>query len=352
MPPANSNSLTNIPMHPLLIQSTTGFPRLGRFLTAGLIWFAWGALPAEAANWSRVLSEFTETGKVATKESVYAAEDAVRIVREAPGLGEAAGREARYLGAEAGSRTAMRKLLSKALMKEGGDLQAIRFVDDLAEADVDVAVVYLRGGRRLREAVPDVVTRARLTRQGGAPALASLGLSDAVPVDDFLKMDALVASGKIPAEVAGKPTLARLGELMADGSERSAKFYGKYVRGNEGKWLAGGALVFWMANPDAVQDAAGNLTETGFKKLSQLGGEVLASSLRGIAEGSKDAGRKLVGVTLEHYFSGPDAWAAWLGLGFFAYAVGVALPVTRRIFLKPLYFLMRPRHSPNHNSEL
>jgi len=350
MQPVSSNQ-TTIAMQSSPVQTTPGHPRLGGCLAACLIWLTWGSLSAEAANWSRVLGEFTGTGKAATKESVYAAEDAVRIARKSPGLGEAAGREARHFGAEAGSRSTMRTMLTKSLTKEGGDLQALRFVDNLAEEDIDVAVVYLRGGRRLREAVPDVVTRARLTRQGGAPALASLGLSDAVPVDDFLKLDALVASGKIPAEVAGKPTLARLGELLADGSERSAKFYGRYVRGNEGKWVAGGALVYWMADPDAVQDAAGNLTEAGFKKLSELGGEVLASSLRGIAEGSKNAGRKVVQVVVQHYFSGTYAWAAWLGLGVFAYAAGLALPVTRRIFLKPLHFLMRQRHSTVANPE-
>jgi hypothetical protein len=298
-----------------------------------------------------VLGEFTGTGKAA-KESVYAAEDAIRIARKAPGLSEAAGREARHLGVEAGSSNAMRKMLSKALMEEGGDLQALRFVDDLAEADIDIAVVYLRGGRRLREAVPDVLTRARLTRQGGTPALASLGLSDTVPVDDFLKLDALVASGKVPTEVAGKPTLARLGELLAGGSERSSKFYGRYVRGNEVKWVAGGALALWMADPDAFQDAAGNLTEAGFQKLSELGGEVLASSLRGIANGGKTAGRNVVEVVLENFFSGPYAWAAWFGIAVFAYAAGLALPATRWLFLKPLSFLMRPGQSVVRNSKL
>jgi hypothetical protein len=171
-----------------------------------------------------------------------------------------------------------------------------------------------------------------------------------VQVDDFLKLDALVASGKVPAEVAGKPTLARLGELLAAGSERSSKFYGRYVRGNEGKWVAGGALAWWMADPDAFQDAAGNLTEAGFQKLSELGGEVLASSLRGIAEGSKEAGRKVVVEVVNGYFSGPYAWAAWLGLGIFAYVAGLILPATRWLFLKPLAFLMNPRHASARNS--
>ena len=314
----------------------------------GLIWLICGLLSVEAANWSRVLGEFTGTRKAA-KESVYAGEDAIRIARNAPGLSQAAGREARYLGAEAGSRTAMRKVLSKALIKEGGDVQALRFVDDLAEADIDVAVVYLRGGRRLREAVPDIVTRARMTRQGGAPALASLGLHDTVPVEDFLKLDALVASGKVPAEVAGKPALARLGELLTDSSGRSSNFYSRYVRGNEGKWVAGGALAAWMADPDSFQDAAGRVTEAGFKRLSELGGEVLASSLRGIAEGSKEAGRKVVVEVVNGYFSGPYIWAAWCGIGILAYVAGLLLPATRRLFLKPLAFLMLPNQAPGRN---
>ncbi len=331
-------------MNPIFEKSKPGYSQHGRRAAFVLLWLSCNVMSAEAANWSRVLGEFSGTGKAA-KESVYAAEDAARIVREAPGLAEAAGREARHVGVEAGNRVAMRQMLTKVLRKEGGDISALRIVDDLAEADVDVAVVYLRGGRRLQEAVPDVVTRARLAREGGAPAIATLGLRDAIPVDDFLKLDALVASGRVPAQVAGKPTLARLGELLAVGSERSSKFYGRYVRGNEGKWVAGGALALWMANPDAFQDAAGNLTEAGFEKVSELGGEILASSLRGIAEGGKKAGEKIVVAAVHGYFSGPYAWAAWVGLAIFAYAACLVFPATRWLILKPLSFLMRPRPS-------
>lgn len=315
--------------------------QLGGFVCIALF-VIFSGVTVEAANWSRFVFEATGTSKSA-KEAAQVTEDVTHLARRGPAVREAAEREASHLSGQAGSRTALRQVLTASLRAQGADASTLRFVDELAEADLETAAVLMRGGRRLKEAVPDVMTRARLTRQGGTPALAALGLADSVPVDDFVKLDALVAVGKVPAEVAGKPALARLGELLSEGTERSSKFYQRYIRGNEGKWAAGGALAWWMADPDSFQDAAGNLTEAGFKKLTELGGEVFASGLRGIGEGSQGAARKMVSALADGYLKGPYAWAAWLGLALFTYLVGLALPVTRGLFLKPYRLLFRPR---------
>jgi hypothetical protein len=314
--------------------------RLGGLVYIALFVIACG-VKVEAANWSRFVFEATGTSKSA-KNAVQVSEDVMHLTGRGPALREAAEREARRLGGQAGGRTALRQVITASLRAQGADASTLRFVDELAGADLETAAVIMRGGRRLKEAVPDLMTRARLTRQGGTPALGALGLADSVPVDDFVKLDALVAVGKVPAEVAGKPALARLGELLSDATERSSKFYLRYIRGNEGKWAAGGALAWWMADPDSFQDAAGNLTEAGYKKLTELGGEVLASGLRGIGEGSQGAATKMVSTLAESYLKGPFSWAAWLGLALVTYLIGLALPVTRRLFLKPLRRLFRP----------
>jgi hypothetical protein len=297
---------------------------------------------ANAANWSSLLDEFAGAGK-ASKSASHAADDAAGLILGTPRLKDAAAREAKNFGVNAGNRAAIRQLLIKNLQKSGGDSAMLRFVDDLPDADLDAALVYLRGGRRLQETVPDIAIRARLAQSGGAPALASLGLRDNVFVDDFIKLDALTAAGSIPAQIAGKPTLARLGELLSDGSERFANFYTRYIRGNEGKWVTGGALTWWLTDPDSFQDVTGQITEAGFQKLTELAGHVTAAALAGIAEGGKEAGRDVVAEVAKGFFTGSYAWAAWIALVAFLYAGGLFLPATRALFLKPLRALLRPR---------
>lgn len=297
---------------------------------------------ANAANWSSLLDEFAGAGK-ASKSASHAADDAAGRILGTPRLKDAAAREAKNFGVNAGNRAAIRQLLIKNLQRSGGDSAMLRFVDDLPDADLDAALVYLRGGRRLQETVPDIAIRARLAQSGGAPALASLGLRDNVFVDDFIKLDALTAAGSIPAQIAGKPTLARLGELLSDGSERFANFYTRYIRGNEGKWVTGGALTWWLTDPDSFQDVTGQITEAGFQKLTELAGHVTAAALAGIAEGGKEAGREVVAEVAKGFFTGSYAWAAWIALVAFLYAGGLFLPATRALFLKPLRALLRPR---------
>lgn len=297
---------------------------------------------ANAANWSSLLDEFAGAGKV-SKGTSHAGDEAASLIRRTPRLKDAAAREAKNFGVNAGNRAAIRQVLIKNLQKAGGDSAMLRFVNDLPDADLDAALVYLRGGRRMQETIPDIAIRARLAQSGGAPALASLGLRDNVLVEDFIKLDALTAVGSVPAQIAGKPTLARLGELLSDGSERFANFYTRYIRGNEGKWVAGGALTWWLTDPDSFQDATGQITKAGFQKLTELAGHATASALAGIAEGGKDAGREIVAEVAKGFFEGGYAWAAWVALAAFIYFGGLLLPVTRTLFLIPLRALLRPR---------
>lgn len=313
-----------------------------RSFTFSVLIFLGGMVSSHAANWASLLDEFAGTGKT-SKSTSHAVEEAAVSIRGTSRAKEAAEREARGLGVNAGNRAAIRQALVKNLQKSGADSAMLRFVDDLPDADLDAALVYLRGGKRLQETVPDIAVRARLAQNGGAPALASLGLRDNVFVEDFIKLDALTTTGAIPTHIAGKPTLARLGELLSDGSERFSKFYTGYIRGNEGKWVAGGALAWWLTDPDSFQDATGQFTEAGFQKLTELVGHASASALAGIAVGGKEAGRNIIEKFIKNYFEGRYSWAAWIALAAFIYAGGLLLPITRKLFFRPIRALFRSR---------
>ena len=107
--------------------------------------------------------------------------------------------------------------------------------------------------------------------------------------------------------------------------------------------MAGGALTWWLTDPDSFQDATGQITKAGFQKLTELAGHATASALTGIAEGGKEAGREIVAEVTKGFFEGSYAWAAWLALAVFIYAGGLFLPATRALFFRPLRALLRPR---------
>lgn len=302
--------------------------------------FLFTSLHCQAANWGRLLDAFT--GTKSTKSGTgAAAEGAERLLRPSTPLSKAAGREARHLGVDPANRTLARRAVAKSMLEQGCEPALVRSVEGLADAELDAVLVLARGSRRVRETVPDLVSRTRLTNQGGIPAVSALGLSDSIPVDDFIKLDALANAGKVPATIGGKPTLARLGELLGNGVGGFPEFYGRYIRGRETKWVAGGALAWWLASPETFQDAAGNLTEAGFERLSELAGVVVASAIRGAAEGGKKAGEDIASAATEGLLTGKYAWAAWVSVLAFIYLAGLALPGTRRIFMLPIAPLFR-----------
>ena len=299
------------------------------------------SLSASAANWNLLLRDAASIGREGGAP-VHGAEQAgVRLAGRTESISKAAAKEmdeaARALPGP--KPASLREALIKTLKAGGSDPKTLQVIGDLTASELATAAVYVRGGRRLREAVPDLVIRGRMIEKGGAPALAALGLADDVGVDDFIRLDALIQARKIAEAVGGKPTLARFGELMGEPSGRFGTFYERYMRGHEGKWLAGGALSLWLIDPDSFQDATGKLTEQGFRKLTSLMGEASAAAIRGIGEGSKEAAKKNIEAFRDSFLHGPHAWAAWVGFAFFLYAAGILLPATRRLFLFPFRWL-------------
>lgn len=297
-----------------------------------------------AADWSRLLCSLTETAGDA-RVAVHGAEDAgARLIGRKKLLRESAEKEARQLDStHVITRSQdLVEILARALAKQGANVDTINFLKTLPEDQIQAAAVYARGGRRLHEAVPDLAIRGRINRQGGAPMLAALGLLDEVPADDFMKMDALIAAGRLPVEVAGRPTLAKLGEMLGESATASREFYARYVRGNEKLWVGGGALAAWIAAPEAFQDAAGKLTEAGLTRLGSLVGELNAAAIRGFAAGSKEAASKSITAIKESFFQGWDAWTAWFGLAVL-FCILYALSPRLRSFITVIFRLLRLR---------
>jgi hypothetical protein len=314
-------------------------PLLALCLFAALPGIGW------AANWSRLLDAFAECSEGA-RASIHASEEAAaRLTGKGKLLTEAAEREARQLAdALPGPRPAsLAETLARTLTRQGADAETVRFLQSLPAEQLEAAAVYAHGGRRLREAVADVAIRGRITQQGGAPALAALGLADDIPADDLLRLDALVVGRRLPLEVAGQPTLARFGTLLSDSSDRFRIFYGRYIRGREKEWLAGGALAAWLAFPDEFQNAAGDLSEAGFTRLGGLVGEINARAIAGFAVGSKTAAKKTIRAVIDGFFTGEDAWAAWLGAVLLLGIVLALFPRLRWLLLAPFRWLRSNR---------
>lgn len=292
---------------------------------------------AHAGGWSTILDSLSGVRRTAPKVVVHQADDAMDLLARAGNSANGAARkEARRLGVEFGDSIALQRALARRMGKTGQSPEIVDVLRKMNRVELESTLVYARGGRRLKEVIPDMAVRARVTRNGGAPALASLGIREAKIADDLIKLDALTLTKKLPATINGTPTLARFGTLMSESSGRFHQFYQNYIRGNEGKWLAGGALAAWLTNPDAFQDAAGKLTEEGSKRLVELLGEVGAAAITGVSEGAQAAGRKVVKATTEGLFGGAYRWAAWIGMAALVYLLGILLPITRSCFMFPI----------------
>ena len=76
---------------------------------------------------------------------------------------------------------------------------------------------------------------------------------------------------------------------MTRSGDASWTFWKNYVQPHWKIWLGTGALAAYLAAPDTFQDAAGRLTESGFQRLTELGGTAAAAAIRGIGKGSGKA---------------------------------------------------------------
>jgi len=213
-------------------------------------------------------------------------------------------------------------------------------IAQLAPDQLDEIVVLGRGSRVVAEGVGDSVQTARLLREGGIDLAAAAGLYGDEVVDEAIRIDALLRSGKLASPQGfRKATLQDFGKMIVNGGKAGWKFYRDSIKPYWKEWLAGGALAAYLVAPDQFTDAVGNLSEEGSTILGQLGGAALAGMLKGAAESEEEADEELKPVLAEHYFAGWKSVSAWFGLILLVGFAGLFFRRTRRILLKPFRWL-------------
>ena len=228
-------------------------------------------------------------------------------------------------------------------MTKGSEEALSHSVRSLNAAEKEAAVILFRGGERLAEAVPDLAARGRLLEAGGANLVGAVGLHGKDAARAATRLDVAIKNGSLVVPPGHRVvTLADFGAAMTRFGEGSWKFWNSYVAPHWKAWLTTGALAAYLAAPEQFQNKLGQLTEEGARRLTELGGEVLASALRGVGKGADRATGRIGEAVEETFFSG---WKKALYSVFFVLAFLIFgflfLPRLRYHLLRPLRWLMK-----------
>jgi len=195
------------------------------------------------------------------------------------------------------------------------DPNVFRRLEQLDDASRDVALVLARGGDDLARTVPDLATRGRLLREGGPETVAAVGLHGPNAARSALRLDEAIKGGTLIVRNGGRAvTLADFGRVMTRYEGNAWKFWEQYVLPHWKVWAAGGALAAYLANPEFFQDAAGQLTEAGFKHLIELVGAVAAAAIKGVAGGTGGATKDIWEAFWEAFVANPEWLYAFIGM--------------------------------------
>jgi len=192
----------------------------------------------------------------------------------------------------AARNTAMLKALEKAIPDNPALLREIKALDNASQ---EAAVVLAKGGQSMTRVMPDITGRGQLLKRGGADVVAAVGLHGDDAARAAMRLDTAIQGGSLIIP-AGKRmvTLEDFGRVMAKTGESGWQFWQKYVQPHWKLWLGSGALAVYLNDPEQFQDAAGNLSEAGFRHLGLLMGEVSAGAIRGISQGTTEVVEKVV----------------------------------------------------------
>ena len=283
-----------------------------------------------------------------------------RPVREAMERGVEA--ELRRMGKlpdslDAGARARIIVEESPALMARlasGADPSLLRQLDQADNATRLTAFTLARGGDRIADAVPDLARRAELLERGGAPLVTSAGIHGPDFMNDAMRLDALIQSGRLlPAPGLRSPTLADFGVVMAKTPEASATFWSRYVRPNWKWWAGGTALGLYLVNPEYFQTALGELTEKGAEHITAAGGAFAGRIVDGMGKGAEAAGRSVVESVGNRYFHGWESLYAWLGTGLFLFFFSIlAWPRGRKWFWARMGRIWRVAPKPSDSTAI
>lgn len=298
--------------------------------------------PAAAGVWDQLIRAGT---RVADDVPIRQADDFAQSMARSKSVREAMEEEIRAglrRTGQADDAATYTRQVSRLLREEAGGLEPtlVRQLDALDTPAQEVAVILQRGSRRLSTALPDLAQRARLVREGGPETVAALGMFGDELVDSALRLDTAIRAGRVISPSGMRAaTMADFGQLFVRHGRAAERFWTRYVAAHWQAWLAGGALGWYLLDPEGFMDTAGELSEEGFKRLTQAVGDATAIAIRGIGSGAGEAVRKTGEALRETYFSGWHGLAALAGT---LVLLAVMFRWTRYYLLWPVRWLMRP----------
>ncbi len=214
------------------------------------------------------------------------------------------------------------------------DPSVIRRLEQVDEGSREAALVMARGGEQVRRSLPDLVARGRFLREGGAETVATIGTFGPDAARAAMRLDGAIEAGTLVVRDGARAvSLADFGRVMTRGGAAAWSFWRTYVHPHWKVWLGSGALAAYLANPEAFQDGAGRLTESGFRRLTELAGEVAAAAIRGMGRGSAEAVDRVSEAFGDTFWSGARSRSAWIGVALLLVALGLSFRKVRsRIF--------------------
>jgi hypothetical protein len=294
------------------------------FLVAGIVVF--GAVPSAGAQGLRgLLSDLArESARIADDVPVRSIDDIVEDAGRSRALRESIEAEMR-IGRELPQATRRTEAVLT-LIRESAtiDPATLRRIGELDGPAQEAALAITRGGGEIATSIPDFAARSRLVTAGGPELLVAVGTREANVAHDVAqqayRLQQAIEAGKVITTAGRAVTVADFGRAVAKHGDATIRFWDTYVRPHWGKWLAGGALAAYLTDPEGFQDAAGNLTEAGFKRLTVLVGEVTASAIRGAGQGGGEAVHSVWTALVETFFTGPNCIYSMVGLLLFGSA--------------------------------
>ncbi|MFO0954180.1 MAG: hypothetical protein U0835_24095 [Isosphaeraceae bacterium] len=217
------------------------------------------------------------------------------------------------------------------------DPSVIRRLEQLDEGSREAALVMARGGEHVQRSLPDLAARGRFLREGGAETVTTIGTFGPDAARAALRLDGAIQAGSLVVRDGTRAvSLADFGRVMTRGGDASWSFWRTYVQPHWKVWLASGALAAYLGDPEGFQDAAGRLTESGFRRLTELAGEVAAAAIRGTGRGAAESLDRVADAIGDTFWSGARSRSAFIGVALLLVSVCLSFRRVRSRILRAL----------------